>query len=53
VVLTLVHDAGFEAIDTGPLRTARLLEPLGMLWIELRRKRGMGAGVAFALQRQG
>lgn len=29
----LVEDAGFEAIDAGPLRSARLLEPLMLLWI--------------------
>lgn len=39
VTLSLVADAGFEALDAGGLRAARLLEPLGMLWIELVRKR--------------
>jgi len=34
-VLSLVADAGFEPIDAGGLRAARLLEPLAMLWIEL------------------
>jgi hypothetical protein len=33
-VLDLVRDIGFEAIDAGPLRIARLLEPFGMLWID-------------------
>jgi predicted dinucleotide-binding enzyme len=51
-VLGLVEDAGFEAIDMGDLRAARLLEPLAMLWIELARKRGLGAGFSFALQRR-
>jgi predicted dinucleotide-binding enzyme len=50
-VLRLVSDAGFEAIDAGALRAARLLEPLAMLWIELARTRGMGSGFAFALAR--
>ncbi len=52
-VLRLVSDAGFEAIDAGGLRAARLLEPLAMLWIELAAKRGMGTGFAFALERKG
>jgi predicted dinucleotide-binding enzyme len=51
-VLQLVGDAGFEAVDLGALRTARLLEPFGMLWIELGRQRGFGSDFSFALQRQ-
>lgn len=52
-VMDLAEDVGFEAIDAGPLRQARLLEPLAMLWIELARKRGQGANFAFHLQRRG
>lgn len=52
IVLTLVADAGFEPIDLGALRTARLLEPFAMLWIELGRKRGFGSDFSFALQRK-
>jgi 8-hydroxy-5-deazaflavin:NADPH oxidoreductase len=51
-VLRLVDDTGFEAIDAGGLRAARLLEPLAMLWIELARKRGMGSDFAFSLERR-
>jgi 8-hydroxy-5-deazaflavin:NADPH oxidoreductase len=51
-VLTLLSDAGFEAVDVGGLRTARLLEALAMLWIELARKRGLGPDFAFSLQRK-
>jgi predicted dinucleotide-binding enzyme len=51
-VLSLVTDAGFEAVDAGGLRAARLLEPLAMLWIELARKRGLGSDFVFALQRK-
>ena len=51
-VLDLVTDAGFEAVDAGGLRAARLLEPLAMLWIELARKRGLGPDFTFALQRK-
>lgn len=38
-VLSLVTDVGFEPVDAGGLRASRLLEPFGMLWIELVRKR--------------
>ena len=48
-----VTDAGFEAIDAGGLRAARLLEPLAMLWIELALKRGLGSGFTFTVQRKG
>jgi predicted dinucleotide-binding enzyme len=53
VVLTLVADAGFEAVDFGGLRGARLLEPLAMLWIELARKGGLGPHFTFSVQRKG
>jgi predicted dinucleotide-binding enzyme len=33
VVQGLVEDAGFAAVDVGPLRNARFLEPLTLLWI--------------------
>jgi predicted dinucleotide-binding enzyme len=52
-VMRLVDDLGFDAIDAGLLRAARLLEPLAMLWIELALKRGQGHGFAFALTRRG
>ncbi|MGC2415655.1 MAG: NAD(P)-binding domain-containing protein [Stellaceae bacterium] len=52
LVLGLVADAGFEAIDAGGLRAARLLEPLAMLWIELARKGGLGPDFTFTLQRK-
>jgi len=52
MVMTLVADAGFAAVDAGDLRGARLLEPLAMLWIELARKRGLGPDFAFTLQRK-
>jgi hypothetical protein len=34
-VLRIVADVGFEAIDAGELKAARLLEPLAMLWVQL------------------
>lgn len=33
IVAKLVEDVGFEAIDAGPLKNARLLEPMMVLWI--------------------
>ncbi|HUN42739.1 MAG TPA: NAD(P)-binding domain-containing protein [Acetobacteraceae bacterium] len=49
LVMSLVSDLGFQAIDAGPLRISRLLEPLAMLWIHMALKRGMPATRAFAL----
>ena len=34
-VRELVAAAGLDPVDVGPLRNARLLEPLAMLWIDL------------------
>ncbi len=47
-VMALVGDLGFDAVDAGPLRNARLLEAHAMLWIELALKRGLGRDWAFA-----
>jgi 8-hydroxy-5-deazaflavin:NADPH oxidoreductase len=49
LVMSLVSDLGFQALDAGPLQIARLLEPLAMLWIHMALKRGMPASRAFAL----
>jgi predicted dinucleotide-binding enzyme len=51
-VLTLVSELGFDAVDAGPLKVARLLEPLAMLWIHLAHDRGLGREIAFALLRR-
>ena len=42
-------ELGFDVIDAGPLRNARLLEAHAMLWIELALKRGQGRDWAFAI----
>jgi 8-hydroxy-5-deazaflavin:NADPH oxidoreductase len=47
-VIDLVAALGFDVIDAGPLRNARLLEAHAMLWIELSLKRGLGRDWAFA-----
>jgi 8-hydroxy-5-deazaflavin:NADPH oxidoreductase len=52
IVMDLARDIGFEAVDAGPLRIARLLEPLAMLWIDQAVNRGAGHDFAFALVRK-
>ena len=44
----LAVQMGFEAIDAGPLRQARLLEPFALLWISLAIG-GHGRDIAFRL----
>ena len=48
-VMSLIAKLGFEAVDAGPLRIARLLEPYGMLWIDQALNRGRRRSFAFAL----
>jgi 8-hydroxy-5-deazaflavin:NADPH oxidoreductase len=47
-VMALVGELGFDVIDAGPLRNARLLEAHAMLWIDLAVARGLGRDWAFA-----
>lgn len=51
-VLALVDELGFEAIDAGDLKVARLLEPMAMLWIHLMVRRKLGRRFAFGLLRK-
>jgi hypothetical protein len=51
VVKQLVEDVGFEAIDAGPLESARLLEPLMLLWIQVAMSGG-SRDVAFKVLRR-
>jgi hypothetical protein len=51
-VADLVRALGFDVIDAGPLRSARLLEPLAMLWITLAYGLGHGPNIAFRLLRR-
>jgi 8-hydroxy-5-deazaflavin:NADPH oxidoreductase len=53
VVLELVGKLGFEPVDAGPLKNARLLEPFAMVWIDQAMKRGRGRDFAFALVTKG
>lgn len=51
-VINLVSELGFEVIDAGPSRNARLLEAHAMLWIDLALARGQGRDFAFAIVRR-
>ncbi len=48
----LAEQIGFEPIYLGPLREARLLEPLAMAWIVLARHRGLGRDFALDVVRR-
>ncbi len=48
-VIDLANEIGFKAYDAGSLKNARLLEPLGMLDMELGFTGGMGTGIALEL----
>jgi predicted dinucleotide-binding enzyme len=47
VVAGLAEQLGFEPIDAGPLRSARYLEALAMLWIDMAIFQDFGTGFAF------
>lgn len=47
--LELARGIGFDAVDAGPLRNARLLEPLAYLNIQLGYVLGMGTQMGFKL----
>jgi predicted dinucleotide-binding enzyme len=49
VVLDLVQELGFEAIDAGGPKIARLIEPYAMLWIHLALVQGLGRNFGFAI----
>lgn len=48
----LAEEIGFEVVDAGPLSSARLLEPLAMLWIRLALVEGLGRDIGFKLLRR-
>lgn len=51
-VARLIRETGFEPIDAGPLKSARYLEPLAMLMIQLGYGQGMGTSIALNLIRR-
>lgn len=50
-VLGLVREAGFDAVDAGPLQASRQVEPMAVLVIRLGYGQGLGTGTSFALYR--
>ncbi|MBZ0148436.1 MAG: NADPH-dependent F420 reductase [Pseudorhodoplanes sp.] len=50
-VQKLAEEIGFEAIDAGPLKASRYLEPMAMQWIKLAYG-GVGKQFAFSLVRR-
>jgi 8-hydroxy-5-deazaflavin:NADPH oxidoreductase len=48
MAMGLLGDLGFEALDAGGLRQARILEPLALVWINQAILRGKGRDWAFA-----
>jgi predicted dinucleotide-binding enzyme len=48
----LAEEIGFAPVYLGPLREARLLEPLAMAWIVLARHRGLGRDFALDIIRR-
>jgi len=50
-VRELIGNLGFDPVDAGPLKIARYLEPMAMLWINLSMK--LGRDIAFQLIQRG
>jgi 8-hydroxy-5-deazaflavin:NADPH oxidoreductase len=49
--LALASDIGFDPVDAGPLKNARLIEPLGMLNIQLGYVQKLGQNIGIRLAR--
>ncbi len=52
VARVLVDEVGLNPVDIGPLKNARLLEPLAMLWIDLAVNQAQGTNHGFKLLRR-
>ena len=52
IVAGLLHEIEVEAIDAGPLRNARYIEPAMMLLVQLAYAQGMGGAIALKLLRR-
>jgi predicted dinucleotide-binding enzyme len=48
-VSELTETLGFAAVDLGPLRAARLLEPFTQVWIRQAVVQGLGRDIVFKL----
>ena len=49
LVMGLGEEIGFDSVDAGPLKSARYLEPMGMLMINLGLVLGMGTKIGYRL----
>src|SRR5207248_9037251 len=49
VAKQLIEEVGLDPVDVGPLKNARLLEPLALLWIDLTVNQGQCPNHAFTL----
>ncbi len=52
VVADLARQLGFEPVDVGPLRSARYLEAVAMLWIDMALLQGFGTNFGFRVVRR-
>jgi predicted dinucleotide-binding enzyme len=52
IVRGLATGLGFDAEDAGPLKQARLLEPMALLWVTLAYAQGFGREFAFKIIRR-
>ncbi|MEQ8791532.1 MAG: NADPH-dependent F420 reductase [Pirellulaceae bacterium] len=53
IVGSLAGELGFDAVDAGDLKVARLIEPLAMLYIHMAVNRGWGSRRAFRVVERG
>jgi 8-hydroxy-5-deazaflavin:NADPH oxidoreductase len=53
VAAGLIHDAGFDPVDAGPLRIARYTEPFALLVAELAYEGKGGPELAYRFERTG
>lgn len=53
VAAGLARELGFEPVDVGPLKNARLLEPAAVLWIHLAMVEKLGRRIALRLEADG
>lgn len=49
VVHSMIEDVGMEPVDSGPLRNARYIEPMAMLYIHLAVQQGWGGNCALKM----
>jgi hypothetical protein len=52
VVKPLIEEVGLDPVDIGPLHSARMLEPLALLWIDLAINQKQGLNHGFKLLRR-